>query len=157
MWLSRCEWWRLGSLCGTRKCRPIEGWSTVAFAKDWQGPPRLQNGTSWFYFATDQWKYEESNVDRLKSPLAKTEELKHQHPADYNVLAARLGWLPSYPQFNKNSLLFAEEAKDEGIDSNEAILQRAIDEVKSKQTQFAIEDPDLKRIIQNHYLYGVQT
>ena len=54
-------------------------------------------------------------------------------------------------------MLFAEEAKDEGIDSNEAILQRAIDEVKSKQTQFAIEDPDLKRIIQNHYLYGVQT
>ncbi|HEI6659339.1 TPA: nitrate reductase subunit alpha [Staphylococcus aureus] len=126
---------------GQEKCRPIEGWSTVAFAKDWQGPPRLQNGTSWFYFATDQWKYEESNVDRLKSPLAKTEELKHQHPADYNVLAARLGWLPSYPQFNKNSLLFA----DEGIDSNEAILQRAIDEVKSKQTQFAIEDPDLKK------------
>ncbi|MCS4827047.1 nitrate reductase subunit alpha [Staphylococcus aureus] len=130
---------------GQEKCRPIEGWSTVAFAKDWQGPPRLQNGTSWFYFATDQWKYEESNVDRLKSPLAKTEELKHQHPADYNVLAARLGWLPSYPQFNKNSLLFAEEAKDEGIDSNEAILQRAIDEMKSKQTQFAIEDPDLKK------------
>ncbi|MGK3133260.1 nitrate reductase subunit alpha [Staphylococcus argenteus] len=130
---------------GQEKCRPIEGWSTVAFAKDWQGPPRLQNGTSWFYFATDQWKYEESNVDRLKSPLAKTEELKHQHPADYNVLAARLGWLPSYPQFNKNSLLFAEEAKDEGIDSNEEILQRAIDEVKSKQTQFAIEDPDLKK------------
>ena len=32
--------------------------------------PRLQNGTSWFYFATDQWKYEESNVDKLKSPLA---------------------------------------------------------------------------------------
>ncbi|HFG9134449.1 TPA: nitrate reductase subunit alpha [Staphylococcus argenteus] len=130
---------------GQEKCRPIEGWSTVAFAKDWQGPPRLQNGTSWFYFATDQWKYEESNIDRLKSPLAKTEELKHQHPADYNVLAARLGWLPSYPQFNKNSLLFAEEAKDEGIYSNEEILQRVIDEVKSKQTQFAIEDPDLKK------------
>ncbi len=130
---------------GQEKCRPIEGWSTVAFAKDWQGPPRLQNGTSWFYFVTDQWKYEESNVDRLKSPLAKTEELKHQHPADYNVLAARLGWLLSYPQFNKNSLLFAEEAKDEGIESNEAILKRAIDEVKSKQTQFAIEDPDLKK------------
>ncbi|HHA0813117.1 TPA: molybdopterin-dependent oxidoreductase [Staphylococcus aureus] len=54
---------------GQEKCRPIEGWSTVAFAKDWQGPPRLQNGTSWFYFATDQWKYEESNVDRLKSPF----------------------------------------------------------------------------------------
>src|SRR5690606_1613604 len=28
---------------GQVKCRPIEGWSTVAFAKDWQGPARLQN------------------------------------------------------------------------------------------------------------------
>ena len=128
---------------GQEKCRPIEGWNTISFAKDWQGPPRLQNGTSWFYFATDQWKYEESNVDKLKSPLAN--DIKHQHPADYNVLAARLGWLPSYPQFNKNSLLFAEEAKDEGIEANDEILKRAIEEVKSKQTQFSIEDPDLRK------------
>ncbi|MDU2137587.1 MAG: molybdopterin-dependent oxidoreductase, partial [Staphylococcus warneri] len=106
-------------------------------------PPRLQNGTSWFYFATDQWKYEESNVDKLKSPLAK--HIKHQHPADYNVTAAKLGWLPSYPQFNKNSLLFAEEAKENGDDSNEAILQRAINEVKTKETKFAVEDPDLRK------------
>ncbi|WP_353463437.1 nitrate reductase subunit alpha [Mammaliicoccus sciuri] len=128
---------------GQEKCRPIEGWSTIAFAKDWQGPPRLQNATSWFYFATDQWKYEESGVDKLQSPLSN--ELKHQHPADYNVLAARLGWLPSYPQFDCNSLLFGEEAKDAGDDSNEAILQRAVESVKSKKTKFAIEDPDAKK------------
>lgn len=128
---------------GQEKCRPIEGWSTIAFAKDWQGPPRLQNATSWFYFATDQWKYEESGVDKLQSPLSN--ELKHQHPADYNVLAARLGWLPSYPQFDCNSLLFGEEAKDAGDDSNEAILQRAIESVKSKKTKFAIGDPDAKK------------
>ncbi|MCP1287563.1 nitrate reductase subunit alpha [Mammaliicoccus sciuri] len=128
---------------GQEKCRPIEGWSTIAFAKDWQGPPRLQNATSWFYFATDQWKYEESGVDKLQSPLSN--ELKHQHPADYNVLAARLGWLPSYPQFDCNSLLFGEEAKDAGDDSNEAILQRAIESVKSKKTKFAIEDPGAKK------------
>ncbi|MGA4514849.1 nitrate reductase subunit alpha [Staphylococcus caledonicus] len=128
---------------GQEKCRPIEGWNTIAFAKDWQGPPRLQNGTSWFYFATDQWKYEESNVDKLKSPLAKN--IKHQHPADYNVTAARLGWLPSYPQFNKNNLLFGEEAKESGDASNETILKNAINSVKNKETQFAIEDPDLRK------------
>ncbi len=128
---------------GQEKCRPIEGWSTIAFAKDWQGPPRLQNATSWFYFATDQWKYEESGVDKLQSPLSN--KLKHQHPADYNVLAARLGWLPSYPQFDCNSLLFGEEAKESGDDSNEAIVKRAVDAVKSKKTKFAIEDPDAKK------------
>ena len=69
----------------------------------------MQNGTSWFYFATDQWKYEESNVDQFKSPLAKN--IKHQHPADYNVTAARLGMASIYPQFNKNSLYSVRKRK----------------------------------------------
>ncbi|ULG74341.1 nitrate reductase subunit alpha [Macrococcus brunensis] len=128
---------------GQEKCRPIEGWSTIAFAKDWQAPPRQQNATSWFYFATDQWKYEESGVDMLTSPLA--ENVKHQHPADYNVTAARLGWLPSYPQFDRNSLLFGEEARDAGEFDNEAILKRAVNSVASRETKFAVEDPDNKK------------
>lgn len=125
---------------GQEKCRPIEGWSTIAFAKDWQGTARQQNGTSFFYFATDQWKYEEMGTESLKSPLGG--KIKYQHPADYNVLAARLGWLPSYPQFNKNSLLFAEEAKKVGKETDEEMIQHAVDQVKSGETQFAIEDPD---------------
>lgn len=128
---------------GQEKCRPIEGWSTIAFAKDWQGPPRLQNATSWFYFATDQWKYEESGVDALTSPLA--ENVKHQHPADYNVLAARLGWLPSYPQFDTNSLLFGEDAREAGNFTNEEVIKRAVESVKSRETKFAVEDPDNKK------------
>src|SRR5699024_12261079 len=35
---------------GQEKVRPIEGWNNIAFARDWQGPPRLQNATSFFYF-----------------------------------------------------------------------------------------------------------
>lgn len=124
---------------GQEKCRPIEGWSTIAFAKDWQGPARLQNATSFFYFATEQWRYEESGTDSLKSPTAG--DVKYQHPADYNVLAARLGWLPSYPQFNKNSLLFAEEAARQGKKTNEEIIKHAADEVRSRKVKFAAEDP----------------
>ncbi|WP_062109703.1 nitrate reductase subunit alpha [Bacillus niameyensis] len=125
---------------GQEKCRPIEGWSTVAFAKDWQGAPRQQNATSFFYFATNQWKYEELGTGSLKSPTGG--KIKYEHPADYNVLAARLGWLPSYPQFNKNSLIFAEEAAKLGKESNEEIIEHAVDQVVSGETQFAIEDPD---------------
>lgn len=124
---------------GQEKCRPIEGWSTVAFAKDWQGPARLQNATSFFYFATEQWRYEESGTDALASPLA--ENVAYQHPADYNVLAARLGWLPSYPQFDKNSLLFAEEAAEKGKKTNKEILDYAVEQVTSRKTKFAVEDP----------------
>src|SRR5690625_2874231 len=75
---------------GQEKVRPIEGWNNIAFARDWQGPPRLQNATSFFYFGTDQWKYEEAGMDTLRSPIA--DESRYQHPADYNVLAACLGW-----------------------------------------------------------------
>lgn len=124
---------------GQEKCRPIEGWSTVAFAKDWQGPPRQQNATSFFYFATDQWKYEEMGADSLKSPTGG--EIRYQHPADYNVLAARLGWLPSYPQFNKNSLKFAEEAAQQGKTTHEEIVKHTLAQIISGETRFAAEDP----------------
>ncbi|AXI00996.1 nitrate reductase subunit alpha [Sporosarcina sp. PTS2304] len=124
---------------GQEKCRPIEGWSTIAFAKDWQGPPRLQNATSFFYFATDQWKYEEAGADTLMSPLGG--EARYQHPADYNVLAARLGWLPSYPQFNKNSLLLVEEAARLGKTAPKEVVSHVVDQLKSGELQFAAQDP----------------
>ncbi|WP_188206320.1 nitrate reductase subunit alpha [Alkalibacillus aidingensis] len=125
---------------GQEKCRPIEGWSTIAFAKDWQGPPRLQNATSFFYFATDQWKYEEMGTDSLKSPTGG--DLRYQHPADYNVLAARLGWLPSYPQFNKNSLSLVDEAKKAGNDQQQDVINHIVNQLKNGEMNFAVEDPD---------------
>lgn len=125
---------------GQEKCRPIEGWSSIAFAKDWQGAPRQQNATSFFYFATDQWKYEEMNNESLKSPTGG--DIKYSHPADYNVLAARLGWMPSYPQFDKSSLSFAQEAAAKGQTSNEDIIRHAYEQVVSGETKFAVEDPD---------------
>lgn len=125
---------------GQEKCRPIEGWSTIAFAKDWQPTARLQNATSFFYFATNQWKYEEMDNESLKSPTGG--DIAYKHPADYNVLAARLGWLPSYPQFDKNSLSFAEEAAAKGQTSNADIIKLAYDQVVSGNTKFAVEDPD---------------
>lgn len=124
---------------GQEKCRPIEGWATVAFARDWQAPPRLQNATSFFYFATDQWKYEEMGADLLMSPTAG--KARYEHPADYNVLAARLGWLPSYPQFNKNSLTFAEDAAKEGKVTTEEIVDYTVEQLTSGKTKFAAEDP----------------
>ncbi|AZK46367.1 nitrate reductase subunit alpha [Paenibacillus lentus] len=125
---------------GQEKCRPIEGWSAISFAKDWQGAARQQNATSFFYFATDQWKYEETGTNALKSPTGG--EVRYQHPADYNVLAARLGWLPSYPQFNKSSLTMAEEAAQQGKTDHDSIIQHTLDQIVSGDTKFAIEDPD---------------
>src|SRR5699024_12426636 len=101
------------------KLRPIEGWNTIATAKDWQGPMKLQNGTSFFYFATDQWRYEEIPVSELTA--ATVDKPRYEHYGDYNVLEARLGWLPSYPTFDKNGMDLYKEAIDNGYKSVEDI------------------------------------
>lgn len=125
---------------GQEKLRPAEGWQTIAFARDWSLPPRLQNGTSFFYFATDQWRYEETPVDELVSPLQA--KARYRHYADYNVMAARLGWLPSYPQFDRNSLTLYDEAKQSGAQTAEEVGTYVANELKQGNVRFAIEDPD---------------
>lgn len=125
---------------GQEKLRPAEGWQTIAFARDWTGPARLQNGTSFFYFATDQWRYEEKPVGDLISPLAG--DAKYQHVADYNVLAARLGWLPSYPQFDRNSIELYKDAAEAGAQTKEEIGAFVAGKLKDRSLRFSIENPD---------------
>ncbi|MBY7143100.1 nitrate reductase subunit alpha [Virgibacillus sp. NKC19-3] len=124
---------------GQEKLRPVEGWTTITNAKDW-GAPKLQNGTSFFYFHTDQWRYEEEPVSNLAA--ATVDKTRYDHPADYNVLAARLGWLPSYPTFNKNGLDIYKDAVNNGYESKEEIGQYVAKQLKDKKLKFAIEDPD---------------
>jgi len=128
---------------GQEKCRPIEGWGTIAFARDWSMPPRLQNATSFFYFATNQWQYETHSMDGLKSPTVP--KTRYSHPADYNVLAARLGWMPSYPQFNQNSLELSEEATQAGAENSEQVIAYSVKKLKDRRMSFAIEDPDNRK------------
>jgi len=118
---------------GQEKVRPLEGWQTVAMARDWGGPPRLHAGTSFFYFATEQWRYDDQKPESLTSPL--TKEARYKHLGDYNALAARLGWAPSYPQFNKNSLHITESK------NNEEAAQTVVEQIKSGDLNFAIDEP----------------
>ncbi|WP_407638889.1 nitrate reductase subunit alpha [Bacillus niameyensis] len=121
---------------GQEKVRPIEGWGAIAMARDWSNPPRLMNGTSFFYFATEQWRYEDQRMENLKSPLV--EKSKYNHPGDYNVLAARLGWLPSYPQFDKSTLSLG--AASQG--SIETLKKQVTEQMKNGKLNFAVESPD---------------
>ncbi|MEM3185451.1 MAG: nitrate reductase subunit alpha [Conexivisphaerales archaeon] len=125
---------------GQEKVRPLEGWSTVAFANDWSRPARLQNGTSFFYIATDQWRYEYQTAKIISSPLAG--KYGALHFADYNVLAAKLGWLPCYPQFNKNPIELVREAENNGSKDEQQIVNFIAEKLAKKELKFAIEDPD---------------
>lgn len=125
---------------GQEKVRPQAGWSQLAFGLDWTRPPRQQNGTSFYYFATDQWRYDDLNAESLLWP--KAGEGSPRHMADYNAVAVRLGWLPSYPQFDRNPLDICREAMEKGASSDGDIIAHAVEQLKNGSLKFAVEDPD---------------
>lgn len=106
---------------------------------DWQGGAKLQNSTSFFYFATDQWRNEEIDTAPLVAPNVKP---RYRHPGDYNILAARLGWLPAYPSFNKSGQKIFDEAKAAGFEGIDGIRKFVAQSLKNKSLEFAWEDPD---------------
>ncbi|MDQ4092059.1 MAG: molybdopterin-dependent oxidoreductase, partial [Actinomycetota bacterium] len=122
---------------GQEKCRPITGWSTLAFGLDWQRPPRQMQGTVYWYLATDQWRYDPFTADAMASPLAQG-RFAGRTAADNIALASRLGWMPSYPTFNRNPLDLADEAQRLGKDAG----QHVIDGLSAGHLRFACEDPD---------------
>ena len=127
---------------GQEKVRPLTGLQTLAFALDWTRPPRHQSATPFFYLATDQWRYERIQPEHLASPLGQG-LLDGRHIADVNALGARLGWLPSFPSFDRSTHDIVADAEDEGIAPAEYVVR----ELREGRLRFACEDPDAP---QNH-------
>ncbi len=126
---------------GQEKLRPQAGWAPIAFATDWQRPPRHQNSTSYWYFHTDQWRYETIDADDLLQPAAKAKN-KGYKLADYNVAATRMGWLPSAPHFNRNPLELVAAAEKAGATDEAGVAKYIVDELKSGKLDVAFADPD---------------
>ncbi len=94
---------------GQEKCRPMTGWFNLANAMDWSRPPRTMIGTAYWYMHTDQWRTDGFSADAITSPLS-LGHLDGVHNADAIAQSARLGWMPFYPQFDRNPLDLADEA-----------------------------------------------
>ncbi len=122
---------------GQEKVRPLSGWQSMAFALDWVRPPRQQASTPFFYLATDQWRYETFGVEELASPLGRG-LFQGRHLADCNAQAARLGWTPSFPSFDRNPLDLVDEAGTAHSDPKDFVVR----ELKEGRLRFAAEDPD---------------
>lgn len=128
---------------GTEKIRPYAAIGTLGNAADWGGPPRHQNSTSYFYFHTDQWRYDGMVLDPLWAPWATQFPAKGRHVADQNMMAVRLGWLPFYPQFDKkNPIAVVREARDAGATDDAAIRDHVVAGFKEGTLKFALEDVD---------------
>ncbi|GAT71075.1 nitrate reductase A subunit alpha [Planomonospora sphaerica] len=122
---------------GQEKCRPITGWAHMAFGTDWSRPPRQMIGTAYWYLHTDQWRYDTYSAGTVSSPLSGG-AFTGKATADLLSASARMGWMPSYPTFDRNPLELAEEAAASGQEAGPYIAGK----VAAGEVGFACEDPD---------------
>ncbi|MFB9904313.1 nitrate reductase subunit alpha [Allokutzneria oryzae] len=111
---------------GQEKCRPVTGWSQLAFGLDWSRPPRQMIQTAYWYLHTDQFRYDTST------------SLGGRSTSELIALSARLGWMPSYPTFDRNPLDLADDAERSGLSTSDYV----VGELKAGRLRFACEDPD---------------
>ncbi|UJP40398.1 nitrate reductase subunit alpha [Cellulomonas palmilytica] len=127
---------------GQEKCRPLTGWISLANALDWSRPPRTMTGTSYWYMHTDQWRFDGYAADELAWPMADG-HLTGMHTADTIAASARAGWMPFYPQFDRNPLDLADEARA-AADAGESPdpVAHVASRLKDGSVRFAVEDVD---------------
>ncbi len=133
----------LGHYVGQEKLAPMESWSAIAFGRDWYPAARLQNSPSWHYVHSDQWRYEREFAAYQPLPNGNgSGKLNRLHAVDLQAQAVRSGWLPFYPQFDRNPLDVAADARQAGAISTEDITKYVVQQLRERKLKFAVEDPD---------------
>lgn len=122
---------------GQEKARPITGWSHIAMALDWSRPPRQMIQTAYWYMHTDQFRYDHYQVDDVVAATA-TGRFAGMSTMDAFAKSVRLGWMPSFPSFNRSSLEICDEAAAAGKEVPEYVIEQ----LKAGDLRFAVEDPD---------------
>ncbi|GAA0250523.1 nitrate reductase subunit alpha [Saccharothrix mutabilis subsp. mutabilis] len=122
---------------GQEKCRPVTGWAQLAFGLDWSRPPRQMIQTAYWYLHTDQFRYDPFGADTLAA-AGTGGQLAGRTTADVIAQSARMGWMPSYPTFDRNPLDLADEAEAAGAPAAEHVVSQ----LKAGRLRFACEDPD---------------
>ena len=120
---------------GQEKVRPLMGFQQMAFALDWVRPPRHMNQTAYWYVHTSQYRYDTFSTDDVG---AGTGAFEGRSMMDVLAQSVRLGWTPSYPQFDRSSLALADEAAEAGVDVKEYVVSQ----LKEGGLRFAVEDPE---------------
>ncbi|MEU4269852.1 nitrate reductase subunit alpha [Streptomyces sp. NPDC026092] len=121
-----------GHYVGQEKCRPVTGWATLAAASDWSRPPRQMIGAGWFYLHTGQWRYDTLPAESLAAQTGEG-RFAGMSGADCLAASARMGWMPSYPTFDRNPL---------ELGAGEDPVADAVRELKAGTLKVAAEDPD---------------
>jgi nitrate reductase alpha subunit len=125
---------------GQEKVRPVTGHQHLANALDWSRPPRNMIQAAYWYLHTDQFRYDQFSADTLSATGA-SGALAGLSTADVVAKSARMGWMPSYPTFDRNPLALCEEAAAAG----RPVAEHVVDALKDGSLRFAAEDPDDER------------
>ncbi|MFE7904254.1 nitrate reductase subunit alpha [Streptomyces albogriseolus] len=122
---------------GQEKVRPITGYSAIATASDWNRPARQMIQTAYWYLHSDQFRYDPFSADTLAAAGAGG-PFAGKSTADVIAQSARMGWMPSYPTFDRNPLDLVDEADATG----RPVAEHIVGELKAGRLRFAGEDPD---------------
>jgi nitrate reductase / nitrite oxidoreductase, alpha subunit len=124
---------------GQEKLAPMDSWSAIMSARDWQNSVRLQQTPIWHYIHSGQWRYDGNQADYNTVPV---NELSKQHSADLIVKSVRNGWMPFFPQFTKSNLDIVKDAQNQGAKEDAEIIKYIVEKLKSKELVYAVEQPD---------------
>ncbi|MBO3083368.1 nitrate reductase subunit alpha [Cellulomonas fengjieae] len=122
---------------GQEKVRPITGYGLYANALDWSRPPRHMVQTAYWYLHTDQFRYDQFGADALAAATGGG-RWAGMTTADVLAQSARLGWMPSYPTFDRNPLTLADDVAAAGVPAAEYVPAA----LQDGSLRFAGEDPD---------------
>jgi len=122
---------------GQEKVRPVTGHAHLANALDWSRPPRNMIQAAYWYLNTDQFRYDAFGADTLSAATGKG-QLAGLTVADVVAKSARMGWMPSYPTFDRNPLDLCDQATAAGRTPAEYV----VDSLQDGSLRFAAENPD---------------
>jgi nitrate reductase alpha subunit len=122
---------------GQEKVRPITGYSALATGADWSRPARQMIQTAYWYLHTDQFRYDPFSAAELAAGTAGG-AFAGRATADVIAQSARMGWMPSYPTFDRNPLALADDARAAG----QGVAEYVAGELAAGRLRFAAEDPD---------------
>ena len=121
---------------GQEKVRPVTGYTQIANALDWNRPPRNMIQTAYWYLHTDQFRYDHFGADTLSATTG-TGQLAGKTTADVIAQSARMGWMPSYPTFDRNPLDLCDEAAAAGV----PVAQHVVDQLRERAARLRRRGP----------------
>lgn len=129
----------LNHYVGQEKLAPFDSWGAIMSGKDWNVPVRFQQAPIWHYIHSDQWRYDVNQADYNPAP---ENRFSGMHTADMVAIAVRNGWMPFFPQFNRNSIELADEARKAGAADDNGIRDYVISRLREGKLKYAVSCPD---------------